>query len=105
MLQIKKQLGALKKWKDKEVKFGGKSNYFILGNLTKATRYKVRLYATNVAGRSNASEEEQVKTLTEGGFMLLDHACCQITEVISVPRCKKISRGKVTHISSCNILF
>ncbi|KAJ7381373.1 Neural cell adhesion molecule 1 [Desmophyllum pertusum] len=64
VLQIKKKLEQFNKWK--EFKFSAKSNYFIVRNLTKATPYRLRLYATNVAGRSNASFEKQVKTLTEG---------------------------------------
>lgn len=49
-----------------EVTFQAKSNYYILGNLTRGTNYTVWLYATNVAGRSNASEGKQVETLING---------------------------------------
>ena len=49
-----------------EVTFQAKSNYYILGNLTRGSNYTVWLYATNVAGRSNASEGKQVETLING---------------------------------------
>lgn len=49
-----------------EVTFQTKSNYHILGNLTRGSNYTVWLYATNVAGRSNASEGKQVETLING---------------------------------------
>lgn len=64
VLQIRNKLDQFKKWED--FKFSAKSNYFILGGLSKGTHYGVRLYATNVAGQSNASDEKQVKTPMEG---------------------------------------
>ena len=65
VLEIKKlRLGKFEIWK--RTQFTAKSNYFILGNLSKGTYYKVCLYATNVAGQSNGSEERLIKTPTEG---------------------------------------
>lgn len=66
VIRIKKTRERLKRRKIDEFMFQAKSNYFILRNLTKGTQYSIWLYATNVAGRSNASKEKQVKTLTEG---------------------------------------
>ena len=63
VLRIRKKLDKSKKWN--EIAFQARSNYFILRNLTEGTFYSLRLYATNIAGRSNASEEE-VKTLEKG---------------------------------------
>ena len=48
------------------IPFKEKSNYVIVKNLTEETRYRLWLHAMNVAGRSNASEEEQVHMLKEG---------------------------------------
>jgi len=64
VLQIQNKQYQFKKWED--FKFSAKSNYFILRDLSKGTHYGVRLYATNVAGKSNVSEEKQVKTPIEG---------------------------------------
>ena len=64
VLQIQKKQDEFKKWED--FKFSAKSNYFILKDLSKGTHYGVRLYANNVAGKSNVSEEKQVNTPLEG---------------------------------------
>ncbi|KAL9964825.1 hypothetical protein ACROYT_G028515 [Oculina patagonica] len=64
VLKIKKTLGQGNKWE--KINFKAKSDYFILGNLSRRTHYRVCLYATNVAGRSNASEERQVTTPIKG---------------------------------------
>ena len=62
MLRIKKQGD----FTSIEVTFQAKSNYYILGNLTRGSNYTVWLYAINVAGRSNASEGKQVETQING---------------------------------------
>ena len=64
VLQIQKKQDQFKKWQD--FKFSAKSNYFILRDLSKGMGYGVRLYANNVAGKSNVSDEKQVKTPLEG---------------------------------------
>ena len=64
VLQIQNKQDHFKKWED--FKFSAKSNYFILGDLSKGTHYGVRLYAANVVGNSNVSEEKQVKTPIQG---------------------------------------
>ena len=63
VLRIKKKQDKLNEWT--EIVFKAKSNYFILRNLMEGTIYSLRLYATNIVGRSNASDEE-VKTLKKG---------------------------------------
>ena len=64
VLKIKKKGQQPLNWK--QIALKTKSNYFIVRNLTRATHYRVRLFATNVVGYSNSSAEREVRTLWEG---------------------------------------
>ncbi|CAH3030407.1 unnamed protein product [Porites evermanni] len=64
VMRIRKESAGPNIWN--EIHFSKQSNYFIVRNLTARTNYSLWLFATNVAGRSNASAVKHVKTLQKG---------------------------------------
>ena len=64
VMRIRKESAGPNIWN--EIHLSKQSNYFIVRNLTAGTNYSLWLFATNVAGRSNASAVKHVKTLQKG---------------------------------------